>query len=298
MPSTSATDADKKKFDDAKKLAEQKANEQNTQNLKNGAAATNAQKTGTHTNPSNVTTANVVAGVKASGIVDSTSISPKDGNTPVTINTGAGTATPGAPQISDAYIHRSDVSVDQLADVILHEADHYALSKAVDSIKDPSSKVLEGLQHQIISPKGGRGQKYCADTGSCGSCSPLSSLFNALKKCGIAPPESGPPPVSPLARLIYPLEPPGSSNAWTTCFAGLLPTGLGGVPATCAALMCPPDASVAVSQTTCSCGSSGGARPFRSTRCGALDCVDGLPVIGPSGLCSCARGNFETVPNF
>ena len=228
-PTTPQTEADKKKFEDAKKLAEQKATEQNTQNLKNGAAASNNAKSSTHYNTSNITTANVLAGVKASVVVDSTSISPKDGSTPVTINTGRGTATPGAPQISDGYIHRSDVSISQLADVILHEANHYALSKAVNKIKDPSTGVLENGQHKIMCPKGGCGQKYCAETGSCGGCSGLSSMFNALKKCGVSLP-SGLPPVNPLDLLIYPLEPPGSSNAWTTCLAGLLPTGLGEYP--------------------------------------------------------------------
>jgi hypothetical protein len=291
-----ATAAHRTKFEDAKKLAEQQATEQNTQKWKNGAAASNAQKTGTHTDPTRVTTANVLAGVRATVLVDSTTVSPKDGKTPVTIDTKAGTATPGTPQISDAYVARSDVSVANIAEAILHEAGHYALSKAVDRIKSPSDTVLQELQHKTICPKGGC-QKYCAESGSCGGCSALSSMFNALKKCAISLP-TGLPPVSPLDRLIYPLEPPGSSNAWTTCFAGLLPTGLGGVPATCAALMCPPEASVSVSLATCNCGSSGGGtRPFRSSRCGALDCVDGLPVIGPSGLCSCARGNFETVPN-
>ena len=293
-PSKPLTDEEKKKFEDAKKLAEQKAGE-NAEKTKNGAASANNQKTGTHYDTSKITADAVKAAVNEARVVDSTSVKGA-GNTPVTIDThGKGSATPGTSQISDAFVRGA--SVERIAEAILHEAAHSVLSKAIDAIKNPDGKVLENQQHKIMCGKNGCGAIYCAESGNgCGGCSPNSALTTTLKRCGISL-EMGLPPVSPLSTLIYPLDPPGSSNGWASCLAGLLPTGLQGVPATCAALMCPPESLVTVSATTCTCGGSSGSGPlFRVNRCGAVDCPDGMPVIGVGGTCTCVRGGFQSGP--
>jgi hypothetical protein len=111
-----------------------------------------------------------------------------------------------------------------------------------------------------------------------------------------------PPDTWPLDSCTNPVaggsgtsDPPASNSTWNACFAGLLPTGLGGVPARCAALMCSPLDAVSVDLVNCQCGTSSGTLPkYVASRCGAIDCPEGLPVIYAPNLCGCAKQGFET----
>lgn len=179
------------------------------------------------------------------------------------------------------------LSLAELVDKIVHEIDHVALTNSTTKVR--SSANAEQQQHRVICATTKRAtdcnQVFCAEQGECGSCSATKNLLKILDECGLSATPSPVPEVSKLARLIYPLEPTPSSG-WPACFAGLLPTGLGGVPLTCAAQQCSPEQSISVLPTTCQCSTSPGPRFGVPPSCLALTCLDGMPVLGPVG-CIC-----------
>jgi hypothetical protein len=188
--------------------------------------------------------------------------------------------------IGDKALH--DMSVADLVRAIVHEIDHAILTNSTDAVK--SAKGAISAQHKVICTTTKNptdcGQIFCSEQGTCGSCSAGKSALDSLKECGISTLPSPVPQVDNIARLIYPLEPkPGQS--WLTCFAGLLPDGLGGVPAACASVMCAPEQAVSIA-TQCSCGSSGGSTFGAPMSCLVLRCTEGLPVLGSHGTCICS----------
>lgn len=204
----------------------------------------------------------------------------------------------GLPRAGEIVISETTVRdrpVAELVRALTHEGNHFILTNSIDRFKGSSTAELQSPQHKIICRATKNpldcNQTFCAESGNCGECSARRNVLAVLGQCGI---NAGPPPTptsAPLARLIYPLE-PRPNQGWQACFAGLLPSGLGGVPATCAARTCDPNQVVTISGGDCACAAGQGPTQFATpARCFTIRCAEGTPALSSGPIrCSCSTG--------